>query len=140
MGRVGHEMIGKEYLRGLGFGEKVCELVGSHVDAKRYVFTLFQEGGGFDEDRYLTAIDTKYYDGLSDASKQSLKFQGGPFVGDDLDKFRSNPLSEEMVRLRKWDDGAKVVGIEKSIPRAEVYKDMMINHLEKVERSEKVLV
>lgn len=36
VGRVGHEMIGKEYLRGLGFGEKVCELVGSHVAAKRY--------------------------------------------------------------------------------------------------------
>lgn len=84
-----------------------------------------------DEDRYLTAIDTKYHDGLSEASKQSLKFQGGPFVGDELEKFRSDPLSEDMVRLRRWDDGAKIVGIEKSTPRVEVYREMMINHLEK---------
>lgn len=39
VGRVGHEMIGREYLRGLEFGEKVYELVGSHVDAKRYGFS-----------------------------------------------------------------------------------------------------
>jgi putative nucleotidyltransferase with HDIG domain len=36
VGRVGHEMIGEEYLRSLGFEEKVCRLVGSHVAAKRY--------------------------------------------------------------------------------------------------------
>lgn len=35
VGRVGHEIIGEEYLRGLRFGEKVCRLVGSHVAAKR---------------------------------------------------------------------------------------------------------
>lgn len=40
VGRVGHEIIGEEYLRGLGFGEKVCRLVGSHVAAKRCVFSL----------------------------------------------------------------------------------------------------
>lgn len=35
VGRVGHEMIGEEYLKGLGFGERVSRLVGSHVAAKR---------------------------------------------------------------------------------------------------------
>ena len=35
VGRVGHEMIGAEYLKNLGFGEKVWRLVGSHVAAKR---------------------------------------------------------------------------------------------------------
>ncbi len=35
VGRVGHESIGAEFLRSLGFGENVCRLVGSHVDAKR---------------------------------------------------------------------------------------------------------
>lgn len=88
----------------------------------------------------MTAIDESYHDGLSQASKQSLKFQGGPFEGEELNKFRSHPLSEEMVQLRKWDDGAKVVGIEKSVPRVEVYKDMMINHLEKEASSTKVSV
>lgn len=35
VGRVGHEIIGAEYLRVLGFDKKVCRLVGSHVAAKR---------------------------------------------------------------------------------------------------------
>jgi hypothetical protein len=37
VGRLGHERIGEEYLRGLGFGDRVSRLVGSHVAAKRYV-------------------------------------------------------------------------------------------------------
>lgn len=35
VGRVGHERIGEEYLRNLGFGDRVSRLVGSHVAAKR---------------------------------------------------------------------------------------------------------
>jgi predicted HD phosphohydrolase len=35
VGRVGHERIGEEYLRNLGFGDHVWRLVGSHVAAKR---------------------------------------------------------------------------------------------------------
>ena len=38
VGRVGHETIGEEFLKGLGFGERVSRLVGSHVAAKRLVF------------------------------------------------------------------------------------------------------
>ena len=41
LGRVGHEMIGAEFLRGLGFSQNVCHLVGSHVAAKRYILTSF---------------------------------------------------------------------------------------------------
>jgi len=114
VGRKGHEKIGEEFLRQKGFGEGVCRLVGSHVAAKRY----------------LTAIDPRYYDGLSDASKKSLGFQGGPFKGVDLDTFESDPLREEMVRLRKWDDMAKVVGVVDSTPRVGVYGDMMVRYLE----------
>jgi putative nucleotidyltransferase with HDIG domain len=36
VGRIGHESIGAEFLRSLGFGEGVCQLVGSHVAAKRF--------------------------------------------------------------------------------------------------------
>lgn len=39
VGRVGHESIGEEYLKRLGFGEKITRLVGSHVAAKRYVIS-----------------------------------------------------------------------------------------------------
>lgn len=114
VGRVGHERIGEEYLRSLGFSPSVTKLVGSHVAAKRY----------------LTAVDKTYYEALSSASKQSLKFQGGPFEGKELEEFERDPLKGEMVRLRRWDDGAKVVGVEAVTPRAERYWGMIVGHLE----------
>jgi 2-amino-1-hydroxyethylphosphonate dioxygenase (glycine-forming) len=80
--------------------------------------------------RYLTAVDAKYYDGLSEASKQSLKLQGGPFEGDELERFEQDPLKDEIVELRKWDDQAKIVGIEDQTPRASSYKNMIQRHLE----------
>jgi len=59
VGKASHEVLGERYLRQLGFSEKICQLVGAHVMAKRY----------------LTAVDTDYYDGLSESSKKTLKFQ-----------------------------------------------------------------
>ncbi|KAL4935133.1 hypothetical protein BDV06DRAFT_234623 [Aspergillus oleicola] len=115
VGRIGHERIGAEFLRGLGFGENVCRLVGSHVDAKRY----------------LTAVNEKYHATLSSASKKSLEFQGGPFQGGELENFRNDPLRDEMVMLRLWDDGAKIVGIESATPRAREYFGLVVEHLER---------
>lgn len=59
VGREAHEIVGEKYLRDLGFNEKICQLVGAHVIAKRY----------------LTAVDKDYYDGLSNSSKTTLKYQ-----------------------------------------------------------------
>lgn len=59
VGKASHEVLGERYLRQLGFSEKICQLVGAHVMAKRY----------------LTAVDKAYYDGLSQSSKTTLKFQ-----------------------------------------------------------------
>ncbi|RAL01774.1 HD domain-containing protein [Aspergillus ibericus CBS 121593] len=114
VGRMGHETIGAEYLRSLGFSERVCRLVESHVPAKRY----------------LTATNTAYYETLSSASKKSLEFQGGPFRGAELAAFERDPLRDEMVALRLWDDAAKVPGIEAQTPRAGEYRDMIRVHLE----------
>ena len=81
--------------------------------------------------RYLTAIDPSYYDGLSDASKKSLALQGGPFQGEELEAFESDPLKEDMVRLRKWDDKSKIVGIVEQTPRADIYGSIIRKHLER---------
>jgi 2-amino-1-hydroxyethylphosphonate dioxygenase (glycine-forming) len=59
-----------------------------------------------------------------------LRFQGGPFRGEELEKFERDPLKEEMVMLRRWDDQAKIVGIQEETPRAETYRDMIQRHLE----------
>ena len=37
LGRKHHEHVGADLLRGLGFSERVAELVAGHVDAKRYL-------------------------------------------------------------------------------------------------------
>ncbi|OQE47333.1 hypothetical protein PENCOP_c001G01399 [Penicillium coprophilum] len=113
VGRVGHEAIGASYLQSLGFSETVCRLVNSHVAAKRY----------------LTATNHGYHEALSSASQKSLAFQGGPFQGADLERFEQDPLRDEMVSLRLWDDAAKLEGIEDITPRAGVYLDMVTAHL-----------
>jgi predicted HD phosphohydrolase len=59
----------------------------------------------------------------------SLKFQGGPFEGEELDAFEKDPLRDEMVALRRYDDGAKLVGIEDTTPRARFYLPMIETHL-----------
>lgn len=59
VGREAHEIVGEKYLRDLGFNEKICQLVGAHVIAKRY----------------LTAVDKDYYHALSNSSKTTLKYQ-----------------------------------------------------------------
>ncbi|GJJ71080.1 2-amino-1-hydroxyethylphosphonate dioxygenase (glycine-forming) [Entomortierella parvispora] len=111
VGVKGHEYIGGQYLRRLGFSEKVAQLVEAHVVAKRY----------------LTAMDQAYYDGLSSASKASLKYQGGPFSAEQVKEFESDPLFREKVQLRLWDDKAKVVGLD--LPGLESYKDIAVQHL-----------
>jgi predicted HD phosphohydrolase len=107
VGRVGHEELGALYLAALGFPSTITKLVGSHVAAKRY----------------LCAVDSTYHDALSDASKMSLKFQGGPMDENEVKAFESDGLCGDMVKLRRWDDGAKVVGL--SVQRAEAYKGMI---------------
>ncbi|CEJ59842.1 hypothetical protein PMG11_08444 [Penicillium brasilianum] len=120
VGRMGHEAIGAAYLRSLGFGDTICRLVNSHVAAKRY----------------LTAVDRGYYESLSSASQKSLAFQGGPFQGEELEKFNQDPLRDEMVSLRLWDDAAKLEGVESTTPRAGAYLQMITAHLSQAELQE----
>ncbi|KAJ1826593.1 hypothetical protein LPJ56_002101 [Coemansia sp. RSA 2599] len=111
VGVMGHEKLGSDYLGKLGFSKKVCDLVESHVVAKRY----------------LTAVDPDYFASLSNASKRSLKFQGGPFAADEVRGFESDPLFKQKVQLRKWDDASKIVGLE--TPGLETYREMAVSHL-----------
>ncbi|KAI9289471.1 hypothetical protein BC943DRAFT_356433 [Umbelopsis sp. AD052] len=111
VGVSGHERIGAEYLRRLGFSEKIASLVEAHVAVKRY----------------LTGKDSKYYEGLSNASKLSLKYQGGPFNQQQIEEFEKDPLYELKIKVRRWDDNAKIVGWD--VPGLEAYRPMAIDHL-----------
>lgn len=113
VGRVGHERIGEEYLHRLGFSQKVSTLVGSHVAAKRYLCTA----------------EPGYYDTLSEASKKSLMYQGGPMQGAEFERWAANPWCEEICQLRKWDDGAKIVGL--AAEPVETYEQMIVQLLDR---------
>jgi len=88
-----HEVLGEEWLR-QWFSTEVTEPVRLHVPAKRY----------------LTATDTDYFTTLSPASIRSLELQGGPFSAKEAAEFIRLPQASEAVRLRRWDDAAKVPG------------------------------
>jgi phosphonate degradation associated HDIG domain protein len=88
-----HERLGADFLRALGFSERIATLVESHVQAKRY----------------LTAKDPAYYNKLSEASKHTLELQGGRMSEDEQAFFEAHPLSGLMVKLRLWDDEAKEI-------------------------------
>jgi len=90
-----HEELGAEYLLGV-FGPAVAEPVRLHVAAKRY----------------LCATDSGYFGRLSAASVRSLELQGGALNADEAAAFRSIPFSKEAVRVRLWDDAAKLPGCE----------------------------
>lgn len=61
--------------------------------------------------RYLCAVDPTYFGQLSQPSVQSLALQGGPMTDDEVARFESRPHFQDAVRLRRWDDAAKVVGL-----------------------------
>jgi 2-amino-1-hydroxyethylphosphonate dioxygenase (glycine-forming) len=111
-GIVDHEKLGAGYLRSKGFSEKIASLVQSHVQAKRY----------------LTFKDPEYYGQLSSASKQTLEFQGGRMNQEEASAFESDPLFELYVRLRRWDEKAKVE--HEPLPSLEKYELMAMRHLE----------
>jgi phosphonate degradation associated HDIG domain protein len=90
-----HEDAGHEWLARY-FDEAITEPVRLHVDAKRY----------------LCAVEPSYLETLSPASLQSLALQGGAFSAAEADAFARLPHAAAAVRLRRWDDEAKIPGLE----------------------------
>jgi phosphonate degradation associated HDIG domain protein len=86
-----HEKVGADYLREKGFPERIAVLVENHVQAKRY----------------LTHKYPAYFEALSDASKITLQFQGGPMTPDEARRFELHPLFDISLLMRKWDELAK---------------------------------
>lgn len=90
-----HERIGAEQLRPF-VGDAVLEAIRLHVPAKRYLCT----------------VDDDYYRGLSPASQRSYQLQGGQMSDDERAAFEAIPHYQAAVQVRRWDDGAKVSGLQ----------------------------
>ena len=86
-----HEQIGADFLRSKGFSERLARLVENHVQAKRYLTYQYPE----------------YYHALSEASKETLTYQGGPMTQEEAQEFVNDPLFEPSIQLRRWDELAK---------------------------------
>lgn len=89
-----HQEIGASALAPL-FPATVTEIVRLHVAAKRY----------------CCAVEAGYWEALSPASKQSLIHQGGVFTPEEAADFITLPEAEAAVRVRRYDDRAKEVGL-----------------------------
>lgn len=111
LGRVDHERLGADFIRKLGFSEKVAILVANHVNAKRY----------------LVAKNPTYGAELSEASKQTLALQGGPMTPVECMEFEQYPDFMSILRLRTWDEQAKITDLPTAGPSR--YLDLCRKHL-----------
>jgi len=91
-GVVNHEGIGASYLYKRGFSDRICAIVANHVAAKRY----------------LVATDEMYASKLSLASRETLKWQGGPMTDKEAKAFKNHSYFEDIIKVRLWDEKAKV--------------------------------
>jgi phosphonate degradation associated HDIG domain protein len=110
-GIVDHEKIGANYLSNKGFSRKITRLIESHVAAKRF----------------LTYRYPSYYERLSEASKNTLIFQGGRMNEEEAIIFEREEWFPLYITLRGWDEKAKEEHVP--LPNLQQYRDMMIRHL-----------
>jgi gamma-butyrobetaine dioxygenase len=101
-----HPAIGARFLA-QHFGLAVAEPVRLHVAAKRY----------------LCAMEPEYRAALSAASIRTLDAQGGPFSQAEAGAFQARPHAHDALRLRRWDDAAKVAGAR--TPDLEHYRPLL---------------
>ena len=110
-GAMHHERLGGDFARGVGLSERVAKLVEQHVNAKRY----------------LTGSNPAYFAKLSPASTTTLGYQGGPFTPEECATFLSDPDHRVILKMRTWDEAAKVAGLE--VPPLEAYQEMVVRNV-----------
>ena len=104
-----HEDIGYEFLKSY-FIKDVLGPIKYHVKAKKYL-----------------ARNKKYFNALSEASKTSLKLQGGIMNNHEAKEFESNKFFKSSIELRKFDEEAKNKGLK--IKTIHDYKNLLISKL-----------
>ena len=104
-----HEDIGYEFLKKY-FSKDILGPIKYHVKAKRYL-----------------SRERKYYTFLSQASKISLKMQGGVMSDEESKKFETNEFFESSIKLRKFDEMAKKSGLK--IKSINEYKNLLTSKL-----------
>ena len=104
-----HENIAFNFLKNY-FKPEDVEPIKLHVQAKRYL-----------------CRNKPYWNILSEASKVSLKLQGGSMSDDEAKKFVSLKFHDDAIMLRKYDDDGKIPNIKTK--KIEDYRDLIISQL-----------
>ena len=107
-----HDILGAEFLEANNIGEEISQFARYHVLTKRYLVTK----------------NPDYYNNLSDASKNTLIYQGGKLTQEECENFEKNKDIENHILLRKYDDQSKNVNFE--LNDLEYYKKMLIKYFE----------
>jgi phosphonate degradation associated HDIG domain protein len=105
-----HEELGYRFLQKY-FVPAVSEPVHLHVAAKRY----------------LCAVEEDYFALLSEPSVISLELQGGPMSSIECKAFELNPFYQDAVRLRRFDDLAKIPNLP--VEPVEFYAELLRENL-----------
>ena len=114
MGNLGvmhHESKGRYFLENLGIPYPIPNLVENHVKVKRY----------------LVGKNPKYYEELSDASKQTLTYQGGPMNQKEINEFETDPIFNESIMVREYDEMSKVPNMK--IKSLDYYRGYLTSYL-----------
>ena len=104
-----HEDLGFDFLKNY-FVQEVTEPIKLHVLAKRYL-----------------CRNNSYYNLLSEASKISLKLQGGIMNDDEAKRFSSLKFYNDAIKVRKYDDDGKIPNVK--IKNIEDYRDLIYSQL-----------
>ena len=99
------DAIALPFLRTL-FGDAVLQPIRLHVDAKRYCARV----GTLQPRDSSTAHDTGRT--CQQAQSAASNFKGGIFIDSEAQRFISQPHAEGAVRVRLWDDAAKIENAE----------------------------
>ena len=104
-----HENIGFNFLKKY-FKPEVVEPIKLHVQAKRYL-----------------CREKSYWNTLSEASKVSLKLQGGIMDEEEAQKFTSLKFHYDAILLRKYDDEGKIPNAK--MKKIEEYRNLINSQL-----------
>lgn len=92
VGTQGHETVGENFLKDLGFPETITNFVRGHVEAKRYLVFKYPD----------------YHEKLSPSSQQTLVYQGGPMTAEEAENFEKLKHFKALLKMRNWDDQGKI--------------------------------
>lgn len=108
-GARGHHEVGADLIAPW-VPARVAWLVRMHAEAKRY----------------LCATEPGYYDALTPGSRFTMTLKGGTMTTDEAARRAQHPWMADAVRLRRWDDLAKVPG--KTTEPIEAWASLLRHH------------